>query len=265
MSKDMFAIFGDPVSHSKSPLMHNLALKGLGFDGCYGRYLLKDGSKLKEKFLSLGLKGANITVPHKEEAYLACDRLDDFAQKVGVVNTIVKKDGLLYGYNTDASGFLRAIMEFGECERVLFLGAGGTAKSTAILLRESGYSVTLLNRSANRLEYFKNEGFDTFTFDDFEPSSYDLVINMTSAGLSDDSLPAPLEILQSIIPKAKACVDVIYGRETPFLKLVKENNKPYKDGSDMLLYQGVIAFEYFTDHKYNFEQIKPYMQKAFIL
>lgn len=245
--------------------MHNLAFKGLGFDGCYGRYLLKDGSRLKEKFLSLGLKGANITVPHKEEAYNACDKLDDFAQKVGVVNTIVKKDGLLYGYNTDASGFLRAIMEFGDLKRVLFLGAGGTAKSTAILLRESGYSVTLLNRSANRLEYFKNEGFDTFTFDKFKPSEYDLVINMTSAGLTDDSLPAPLEILKAIIPNAKACVDVIYGKDTPFLKLVKQNSKPYKDGSDMLLYQGVIAFEYFTDHKYNFKQIKPYMQKAFIL
>ena len=265
MSKELFAIFGNPVSHSKSPLMHNLAFRGLGIDGCYGRYLLEDGSKLKEKFLSLGLKGINVTVPHKEEAYNACDKLDSFAQKVGVVNTIINRDGLLYGYNTDASGFLKAILEFKDVKRVLFLGAGGTAKSTAIILKEAGYEVTILNRSEGRLEYFKQSGFETFIFEDFIPSRYDLVINMTSAGLTDDSLPAPLEIVQSVIKDCSACVDVIYGKETPFLKLAKKHNKPSKDGSDMLLYQGVIAFDYFTDDKYSFDDIKSYMQRAFIL
>ncbi|MFK5976724.1 MAG: shikimate dehydrogenase [Sulfurovum sp.] len=264
MSKELFAIFGNPVSHSKSPLMHNLAFRGLDFDGCYGRYLLEDGSKLKEKFLSLNLKGINVTVPHKEEAYNACDKLDSFAQKVGVVNTIVNRDGLLYGYNTDASGFLKAILEFKDVKRVLFLGAGGTAKSTAIILKEAGYKVTILNRSKGRLEYFNQSGFETFTFEDFIPSRYDLVINMTSAGLTDDSLPAPLEIVESVIKDCNACVDVIYGKETPFLKLAKKHNKPSKDGSDMLLYQGVIAFDYFTDGKYSFEDIKSFMQRAFV-
>jgi shikimate dehydrogenase len=88
---------------------------------------------------------------------------------------------------------------------------------------------------------------------------------MTSAGLEDDALPAPKEILDIVIPKAKACIDVIYGKETPFLKLAKTLNTPTKDGSDMLLYQGIIAFEYFTDHAYTFDSIKGYMQKAFIV
>jgi len=91
------------------------------------------------------------------------------------------------------------------------------------------------------------------------------VINMTSAGLEDDSLPAPSEILEKVIPTAKACVDVIYGKETPFLKLARKYKKPTKDGSDMLLYQGIIAFEYFTEHAFSFEEIKPHMCKAFIL
>jgi shikimate dehydrogenase len=148
---------------------------------------------------------------------------------------------------------------------VLFLGAGGTARSTSAILRDEGYRVTILNRSEGRLESFQKEGFDTATFESFETKPFDLVINMTSAGLEDDSLPAPKALLDSIIPTSKACVDVIYGKETPFLKLAKSHHKPTKDGSDMLLYQGIIAFEYFTDHRYKFEEIKGFMERAFVL
>ena len=265
MGKHFFAIFGNPVSHSKSPLMHNLAFRGLDVDACYGRYLLEDGAKLKEIFLHLGLDGVNVTVPHKEAAFDACDELDAFAQKIGVVNTIVKREGKLHGYNTDAPGFLKAIAAFKDVKTVLFLGAGGTAQSTSSILRDEGYEVTLLNRSETRLEKYKKEGFETYTFENFRAKPYDLVINMTSAGLEDKSHPAPKEILDAVIPNAKACVDVIYGKETPFLKLSKEYNKPTKDGSDMLLYQGIIAFEHFTNYSYTFDEIKPYMQKAFVL
>ncbi len=266
MAKDLFAIFGNPVSHSKSPLMHNLSFKGLDFDGCYARYKLENGPSLKNTFFALGLKGINITVPHKEHAYAACDVLDPFAKKVGAVNTIVEKEGKLYGYNTDAPGFLKAISEFKNIKTVLFLGAGGTAQSTSRILRDEGYEVTLLNRSEGRLEKFKEEGFETYTFETFPmetAKAYDLVINMTSAGLEDDALPAPITILNKVIPSAQACVDVIYGKETAFLKLAKSQHKPVKDGSDMLLYQGIIAFDYFTDQQYTFSDIKKYMQKAF--
>jgi shikimate dehydrogenase len=125
--------------------------------------------------------------------------------------------------------------------------------------------VTILNRSEGRLKRFAKEGFQTATFETFEAETYDLVINMTSAGLEDENLPAPREILDAVIPSSKACVDVIYGKETPFLKLAKNYGKPTKDGSDMLLYQGIIAFEHFTEHQYTFDEIKSHMQKAFIL
>jgi len=263
--KELFCIFGNPVSHSKSPLMHNIAFQSLGYDGCYGRYLLEDGSKLKEKFLELKLKGANITVPHKEWAYKSCDKLDEFALKVGSVNTIVKRDGKLYGYNTDAPGFLKAIEEFEGAKKVLFIGAGGTAKSTSVVLRDASYEVSILNRSASRLESYKEQGFECYTYDEFEGGEFDLVVNMTSAGLSDDSLPAPKELLDIVIPNAKACIDVIYGKKTPFLKLAQKYDKPTKDGQDMLIYQGVIAFEHFCEYRYSFEQILPHMRKAFEL
>ncbi|HIP51851.1 MAG TPA: shikimate dehydrogenase [Campylobacterales bacterium] len=262
----LFTIFGNPVSHSKSPLMHNLSFEGLNYNAIYTRYKLEDGEQLRSKFFDLDIKGANITVPHKEYAFNACDELDVFAQKVGAVNTIIKKDGKLFGYNTDAPGFLKAISEFENIKKVLFLGAGGTAQSTSVILRDAGYEVTILNRSAERLERYIKEGFETFTFDTFKMNeSFDLVVNMTSAGLEDESLPCPIEILEKVIPSAKACVDVIYGKETPFLKFSNQKNKPTKDGSDMLLYQGIIAFEYFTDKQFSFEEIKVHMEKAFIL
>jgi len=262
----LFTIFGNPVSHSKSPLMHNITFQGLKYDGVYTRYRLEDGSQLRQKIFELNIKGANITVPHKQHAFEACDELDEFAKKVGSVNTIVKKDGKLFGYNTDAPGFLKAISEFKNIKTVLFLGAGGTAQSTSIILKDVGYEVTILNRSVSRLNCYQKKGFKTFTFENFEMKKpFDLVVNMTSAGLEDDSLPCPIEILEVVIPSAKACVDVIYGKETPFLKFAKKQKKPTKDGSDMLLYQGIIAFEHFTNHQFSFEEIKAQMQKTFLL
>jgi len=264
MTKELFAVFGDPVAHSKSPLMHNLAFRELGYPGCYTRYRLTEGERLRESFFALGLKGINVTVPHKEHAYRACDEVDRFAETVGVVNTIVEREGKLYGHNTDAPGFLRAIEVFRGRE-VLFLGAGGTAHATAVILREAGYRVTILNRSAGRLEYFREHGFDTYTWEDFRPGKYDLIVNMTSAGLKDVLLPAPREILEPLLRSAEAAVDVVYGRETPFQKLARSYGKPCKDGSDMLLYQGIIAFEYFTQKRYAFEVIETAMRKAFAL
>ncbi len=262
MALNLFAIFGNPVSHSRSPLMHNYAFRGLGVDACYSRHQLEDGAKLRETFFALGLQGANITVPHKEAAFAACDTLDDFAQKVGAVNTLVERHGTLHGYNTDAPGFLRAIAPF-DGRRVLFLGAGGTAQSTAVILRDHGYDVTILNRSAGRLERFIDQGFVCSTFDDFTSDTYDLIINMTSAGLMDDHLPAPKNLLTPLVTHAQACIDVIYGRETPFLTLAKAHDVPTQDGTDMLIYQGAIAFEYFTDRAYRFEEIVPHMRRAF--
>jgi len=260
----LFTIFGNPVSHSKSPLMHNYSFKGLNYDGCYTRYKLEDGTTLREKFFDLNITGANITVPHKEAAFEACDILDPFAQKVGAVNTIVKKDGKLHGYNTDAPGFLKAIAEFKNIKSVLFLGAGGTAQSTSVVLRDAGYEVTLLNRSEGRLERFEKSGFKTYTFETFNMElKFDLIVNMTSAGLEDESLPCPINILEQVVPNSLACVDVIYGKETAFLKFARVHKKPTKDGSDMLLYQGIIAFEYFTSHQFKFDEIKPHMIKAF--
>ncbi len=257
----LYAIFGNPVAHSISPTIHNYAFSKLGFAGCYTKILVEDGSRLKERFFSLALKGVNITVPHKEWAYKLADEVFGIAKEVEAVNTWYEKNGKIYAYNTDAPGFYESIKEY-AFDSILILGAGGTAKAIALYLKEQGYNPHILNRSARRLHFFKERGFECHTWEDFSPHSYDLIINTTSAGLTDNSLPAPKNLLEPLMQEAKYAVDVIYNKMTPFLALAKEKGLVYKDGSDMLLYQGVLAFEIFTDFRYSKKEIIPLMQKA---
>lgn len=260
----LFSIFGNPVAHSRSPLMHNSVFVNLNYDACYIRTLLEDGSKLKETFFSLQLAGANVTVPHKEDAFKACDEVRGFAKKIGVVNTLVNENGKLIGYNTDADGFMYAISEFENINNVLVLGAGGTAKALVQKFIEEGLHVSLLNRSQSRLAYFQDLDVRTYTWQTFELQTYDLVVNTTSAGLNDANLPAPQELINAILDNTRYVADAIYGRFTPFLQMAQEKNITYKDGSDMLLGQGVLANELFCNFALNKEAIKKEMQKSFL-
>lgn len=246
-------IFGNPVAHSKSPQMQNAGLKHINFDAVYEKFHLEDGKELKNEFIKNEFLGANITVPHKEEAYLQADEVVGIAKKIEAVNSYIKKDGKIYAYNTDAPGFLKAIESFGNVKKVLLLGAGGTAKAIALALKENGFDVSVLNRSKNRLEFFQEFGIKTFTWDEFKEVSinekFDLVVNSTSAGLKDEDLPASKEILDEVLKNSSFAFDCIYGKITPFLALAKSLNNKIKDGEDMLLFQGLLAFELFTNTK----------------
>lgn len=246
-----FTIFGNPVEHSKSPQMQNAGLRFINFEGIYDKTLLEDGSKIKESFLQKNLKGANITVPHKEDAYKNADEVRGLAKQIGAVNTYINENGRAIAYNTDAPGFMKAIEEFGEIKSAIILGAGGTSKAIAVAFKEAGIKTTVLNRSQNRLEFFRELGCKTYSWENFVPDTipYDLAVNSTSAGLKDDNLPCPEGILNHILENSNNAVDCIYGKLTPFLKKAKEKGVSFKDGEDMLLYQGVIAFELFTGTK----------------
>ena len=259
----LFAIFGNPVKHSRSPLMHNHVFKKLGFKACYTRIHLEDGSKLKETFFNQKLSGANVTVPHKEAAYNACDEVRGFAKEIGVVNTLINENGKLIGYNTDADGFLFAIEAFENIKKILIIGAGGTAKALGKKFKLEGFEVSVLNRSEENLVYFKESGFETFTWDNCSVQAYNLIVNTTSAGLSDENYPAPLPLLTQLLQKSNYAADAIYGKVTPFLKLCNELGLTYKDGADMLLGQGVLANNYFTANQFELEEIQRFMKESF--
>ena len=247
--KNQFVIFGNPVEHSKSPQMQNAGLKHINFDGNYKKHHLVDGNTIKDVFLQNNYMGANITVPHKEDAFANADEVRGLAKEIKAVNTYINENGKVVAYNTDAPGFLKAIESFGTIKNVLLLGAGGTAKAIALALKSKNINVTVLNRSEGKLDFFKEHQIPCFSWENFEAETYDLIVNSTSAGLKDEYLPCDKEILETVLKNAKFAFDCVYGNITPFLALARENRLKIKDGEDMLLYQGVLAFEYFTNTK----------------
>ncbi|MCI5968853.1 shikimate dehydrogenase [Helicobacter sp.] len=239
-----FAVIGNPISHSLSPILHNYAFKMLGISGFYGRYLLKENQSFYH-LRSLHLKGANVTLPFKEIAFNSCDATFGIARDIGAVNTIVFEKGKMLGYNTDALGFYLCIENLAP-KNALIIGAGGSAKAIAHLLKQKGIAVTLLNRSKERLKGFKD--FECFTFEDFIPkNTYDIIINTTPAGLTNDALPLQKEHLTPIMQSALLAFDLVYGKETPFLALAKSLNITTSDGKAMLINQAILAFEIFME------------------
>ena len=247
--KNQFVIFGNPVEHSKSPQMQNAGLKHINFDGNYKKHHLVDGNTIKDVFLQNNYMGANITVPHKEDAFANADEVRGLAKEIKAVNTYINENGKVVAYNTDAPGFLKAIESFGTIKNVLLLGAGGTAKAIALALKSKNINVTVLNRSEGKLDFFKEHQIPCFSWENFEAETYDLIVNSTSAGLKDEYLPCNKEILETVLKNAKFAFDCVYGKITPFLALARENRLKIKDGEDMLLFQGLLAFELFTNTK----------------
>ena len=256
---DRFAVFGNPIAHSLSPLLHNYAIKSLALDAYYGRVLLQRGEELRAKFETLGLTGANVTVPFKLDALKACDVLSEAAQRIGSVNTLVLKGSALHGFNTDAQGFFCAILDFGEIRNALILGAGGTTRAIGYVLSKNGVKVDILNRSVKDFDFGCEE---FFTYENFRSKNYDLIINATGAGLKDDVLPAPKGVIDEILSRAKFAFDAIYGKQTPFLQAARTKNLPAKDGKEMLINQGALAFNLFFGGKFDLAEIVALMSRA---
>lgn len=253
------------MAHSISPLLHNNVIKNMGLDACYIRTFLKNGDDIIRKFNHLRLSGANVTVPHKENACLLCDEARGISKDIGAVNTLVKENNKIIGYNTDAQGFFESIKSFKNIKSALILGAGGTAKAIAFILRKNGIIPTILNRSSKRLIFFKKNGFKSFSWDDFTQERYDLIINTTSAGLKDENLPLEENLLNKIMQNSNYAFDVIYGKTTPFMRLAHSNDLLMEDGSQMLINQAVLAFNLFYQNRFAPKTIKSYMQKASFL
>lgn len=257
----IFAVLGDPVAHSISPLLHNKALLDLGINAAYVRFCLKNGSEIISKFKELKLSGANVTLPHKEWALKLSDEASSTAKAIGSANTLVLKNDKIHAYNTDALGFFKSISDFGKISSALLIGAGGTAKAISYILNQNGIRVEILNRSDEKLADFR-QNFECFSWQNFTPKSYDLVINSTSAGLKDELLPAPLEILLPVLKQSKFAFDVIYGKKTPFLNLSKDCNLASKDGLGMLIFQAVLAFNLFFNEQFSQADIEKSMRSV---
>ena len=249
---DRYCVLGNPVAHSRSPAIHAQFAAQSGQDLVYEALLAPlDGfADTVRRFIAAGGKGANVTVPFKEEAFRLSKRLSARAERAGAVNTLVFADGAIRGDNTDGAGLVRDITINLGCalagKRILLLGAGGASRGViAPLLAEQPAARAIANRTAVKAETLAAQFADIAPveggdFGRYAGRNFDVVINATSASLSGQSLPLPAGLFAS----GALAYDMMYGKgETPFLQLAREQGAGRcADGLGMLVEQAAEAF-----------------------
>jgi shikimate dehydrogenase len=251
-------LFGYPVNHSISAVMHNAAFTALGIDCMYRLKQVRpeDLAEAVKELRSPSVLGANATIPHKIALASLLDELDAFAQSVGAVNTIVKRGGLLRGYNTDGPGAMRAMREaFGGLggSRVVLLGAGGAARSVAYVLAENSTKLTILNRSWERAGQlaFRLRGVGA----DMESGGLDglgkaletadILVNATPVGMAPNIGATPVD--SRLLHEGLLVFDLVYNpMKTRLLAEAELAGAKTLSGVKMLVYQGAEAFHLWT-------------------
>jgi shikimate dehydrogenase len=249
---DRYAVFGHPIHHSKSPIIHALFARHTGQDLAYEAILapLNGFAECVAQFRGRGGKGANITVPFKEQAFALCTQRTQRAERAGAVNTFKFENNAVMGDNTDGAGLVADLtrnLGFTLTDKhILLLGAGGAARGVmGPLLERAPARLVIANRTASRARDLAKQ-FQQYSTQTVEACGleevdqpFDLVINATSASLSGE-LPA----LSSHIFKPEALAyDMMYGNEaTPFLKLARQHGAHIADGLGMLVEQAAEAF-----------------------
>ncbi len=252
-------IMAYPVEHSFSPLMHNFYARELGLDFAYVPFKVPEDqveAAIKGAY-ALNLAGMNITVPYKQRVIPYLKDLDPAARAIGAVNTLVRVEGGFKGHNTDGPGLWRAMKEAGleiKGRDCLLIGAGGAAKAAAYVLgSQEAASVTILNRNESRarelaLEMNRCFGKDFMTamaLEDYKslPDRQWLAVQTTSVGMHPHTGRAPVED-KAFYRGISCAVDIVYTpARTRFMAMVEEAGGRAIGGLDMLIYQGIQAFE----------------------
>lgn len=257
-------VIGDPIAHSKSPVMHGFWLERLGIEADYRRTHVRPeelAAYIESRRADPNWRGCNVTIPHKQAIMPLLDRVDPLAKAIGAVNTIVPRDGVLVGHNTDAPGFLEPLQPELAKRHLLrtarILGTGGAARAIAHALWDEGFTLIVAGRDIAKAEEIV-AGFDpgfvhtctleTFAqpldFDWGEPGDrLDVVVNATSLGMTGQP---PLDVDFSNLPPGAIVYDAVYAPLiTPLLAEARERGHPTIDGLSMLIGQGRIAFEHF--------------------
>ncbi|PIU83892.1 MAG: shikimate dehydrogenase [Elusimicrobia bacterium CG06_land_8_20_14_3_00_38_11] len=249
----ILGILGYPIGHSLSPLMHNAVIKKMGLDLLYLPFEVKpaDLSRAVDAVRILDIIGVNVTIPYKENIVKYLDKISVEAKKIGAVNTIVNKNGKLFGFNTDYYGFLKSISEkiTSGNKNVLMLGCGGVAKAIALSLIDSKINrLTVADIDTVKAKNFSEGSFRQIKVvkipqipDEIE--SADIFINATPVGMKDGDC-SPID--KKYLRKDLFVYDVIYNRETQLIKDAKKIGADFADGLDMLVYQGAKSFELWT-------------------
>lgn len=245
-------VMGWPIAHSRSPKLHGYWLEQYAIDGAYVP-LAVEPAKFDLALRGLqaaGFRGVNVTVPHKEAAFSACDTVDLNAKRIGAVNTIVfREDGSVRGSNTDAFGFIENIRQNTAWPGgvAVVLGAGGAARAICVALIYAGAAeIRLINRTRSRAESLSAEFGDIIRVFDWENRSdaqvsASMLVNTTSLGMTGQP---PLDLDLGMLPASAIVNDIVYAPlETTLLKSARERGNIVVDGLGMLLHQARPGFE----------------------
>jgi shikimate dehydrogenase len=246
-------VCGWPISHSRSPRIHNYWLRQYGIDGVYVPLLIPPARVIDviRMLPAMGVSGLNVTIPHKEAAYKAMDKVDDCAQRMRAVNTIVLRDGILYGSNTDAFGFLESLYDIlpdwrADAGAVVLLGAGGAARSIVYGLLEAGVpEIRIANRTREKSDALRAEFGKLVCPVPWRQradviSDAAMLVNTTSLGMEGR---APLDLSLDRLPAKALVYDIVYvPLITPLLVEAQARGNPTVDGLGMLLHQARPGF-----------------------
>ena len=256
-------IIGDPIEHSLSPQMHNAAYEALGIDDDFvftaARVKKENIKAAVESARTLGIRGLTCTVPHKISVMPYLERIDETAKKIGAVNTIVNDAGVLTGYNTDWRGIVSPLEEIVALsgKRVALIGAGGAARACAFGLTQRGAHITMYNRTKEKAEALAEEfGGKAKSMDEIsDAQDANIIVNASSVGMAPDENISPVP--QEFLEKTHIVFDIIYNpRETKLLREARQRGARVISGLEMLLYQGVAQFEYYTGRKAPLEAMR---------
>ncbi|MFP1681750.1 shikimate dehydrogenase [Alloalcanivorax sp. C16-1] len=256
---DRYAVFGNPVSHSRSPDIHHAFAAQRGEDLSYERIEapVDDFAGAVAAFFDAGGRGANVTVPFKEEAHALCGELTERARQAGAVNTLWRREGVLHGDNTDGAGLvadLRGNQGWAlQGKRLLVLGAGGAVRGVlGPLLAQAPAELVIANRTVARaetlVERFAGLGVPLFASElDTLKGPFDVIINAISAGLHGEMPPLP----EGLIGDATVACDMVYGAEpTPFMRWARQAGAAAVcDGLGMLVEQAAEAYAVWRGHR----------------
>jgi shikimate dehydrogenase len=256
-------VIGDPIEHTMSPVMHNAAFRETGLDYVYTAFRVRS-EELGEVIggiRAMNIRGLNVTIPHKVAVIPFLDEVDALAEKIGAVNTIVNDSGVLKGYNTDASGFLQALLEKGidpQGKRVLVLGAGGASRAVSLALGERGARLFIFNR-VEELDWAYELAARVGWHSEHEAKagelhrqnlagvlpSMDILVNTTSVGMSPETDRTPVDA--DLLRPDLVVFDIVYNPlKTRLLREAEAAGAQIIAGIDMLAWQGALAFEKWT-------------------
>jgi shikimate dehydrogenase len=247
-------VMGWPVEHSLSPRLHGYWLEQHGIDGAYVPLAVApaDLPTALTALPALGFRGVNLTLPHKEQALDLCQEVDDLARRIGAVNTIVVRDGRLFGSNSDAFGFLENLKDGApdwraEAAPAVVLGAGGASRAVVAALADAGApEVRLVNRTRERAEALATAlggALSVYDWDRREAALAEagLLVNTTTLGMAGQP---PLDLDLGALPVEAVVTDIVYAPlMTPLLQAARTRGNPLVDGLGMLLHQARPGFE----------------------